>query len=479
MGQSQSMEVAKRLGHPVIDGDGHWIESVPIFLEYLDAEAGPALVDRYRASTLALDQWCALSPEQRMSRRSQRAGWWAFPANTLDRATVTFPSLMYERLGEFGIDFGVVYTTLGQGTSHDDELRPLACRALNRMNRDFFAPYSDRLTPAAHIPMQTPQEAIGVLEHAVGELGMKVIMQAPVMRRLETAPARRYLDTLGLDSPYDYEPYWTRCAELGVSPTDHSAGMWPDRQSVSNFVFNHLGHFAAAKHASARGIFLGGVATRHPTLRFAFLEGGVGWAVNLLTDLVGHFEKRNPDSMAAHLRPTNIDLEQFGVLFEKYAPKVMRGKMDDVIGSLDCRYPFHDVVELTARETESVDDFAATGVSSVTELQDLFRSRFYFGCEADDPMTGLAFDPRFNGLLKPFFSSDIGHWDVSDMSDVLHEAWELVEDGLLDEQQFREFTFVNSVEFHTSANPRFFEGTAIEKDVARLISSRAVPESAA
>ena len=52
------------------------------------------------------------------------------------------------------------------------------------------------------------------------------------------------------------------------------------RNSPTNFTYNHIGHFADAGHAAAKGIFLGGVTRRFPELRFAFLEGGVGWARN-------------------------------------------------------------------------------------------------------------------------------------------------------------------------------------------------------
>ena len=38
---------------------------------------------------------------------------------------------------------------------------------------------------------------------------------------------------------------------------------------------------------------MGGVARRFPDLRIAFLEGGVGWAVNLYNQLFEHWEKRN------------------------------------------------------------------------------------------------------------------------------------------------------------------------------------------
>ena len=85
-----------------------------------------------------------------------------------------------------------------------------------------------------------------------------------------------YIDSVGLDSTYDYDTLWAKAVELQVAVTMHGGGMgWPDRTSPSNFVYNHIGHFATAGHAAAKALLLGGVTQRFPRLNFAFLEGGV------------------------------------------------------------------------------------------------------------------------------------------------------------------------------------------------------------
>ena len=104
----------------------------------------------------------------------------------------------------------------------------------------------------------------------------------------------------------------------------------------------------------------------------------------------------------------------------------------------------------------------------------LFEPNFYFGCEADDPCVGLAFDGKylpFGARLNAIFSSDIGHWDVPDMTTVLAEAYELVEHGLLNEGDFRAFTFAHAARLHAGMNPAFFKGTVVEADVARLLGA--------
>jgi hypothetical protein len=103
-----------------------------------------------------------------------------------------------------------------------------------------------------------------------------------------------------------------------------------------------------------------------------------------------------------------------------------------------------------------IDEFEESQITNVDDVVRIFSEQFYFGCEADDPMNALAFDRELNPhgtRLNAIFASDIGNWDVPDMREVLPEAWELVEDGHLDEADFREFTFGNAARMLTSANP--------------------------
>src|SRR5690349_19236648 len=220
--RSKSSLIHSRLRHPVIDSDGHWIEFKPVFLDYLREFGGVSVVERFQtlSSSFGMRSWMRLSKEERRRRRIIEPPWWGLPVgNTLDRATSMLPKLLYHRLDELGIDFGVLFPTVC-GVSPfigDEEVRKAACRAYNRYATDLFAEFSDRLTPAAVIPMHTPQEAVAELEYA-HSIGMKVAQLASLIRRpieavQQEAPqvSRRYavwLDTLGLDSAYDYDPVW-------------------------------------------------------------------------------------------------------------------------------------------------------------------------------------------------------------------------------------------------------------------------------
>ena len=172
--------------------------------------------------------------------------------------------------------------------------------------------------------------------------------------------------------------------------------------------------------------------------------------------------------MDKHLRPTNLDKNLLKDLFTRYGGRAYEDKMDELLGSTSIVPPFKTNEELTEREyaLNQLDDFEAAGVSSAGELRRQFVEHFYFGAEADDPTTAWAFrDPH---KLHPLFSSDVSHFDVTDMTDVLEEAWELVEHGMITEADFREFTFENAARLHTALNPDFFKGTVVEGAVAKL-----------
>ncbi len=98
-------------------------------------------------------------------------------------------------------------------------------------------------------------------------------------------------------------------------------------------------------------------------------------------------------------------------------------------------------------------------------------------------MTALAFDTKLNHFgvkLKAVFSSDIGHWDVPDMTKVLADAWERVEEERITEDDFRLFTFENTAEMHAEMNADFFKGTAVESAVAKFMADkRTTPATAA
>ena len=355
---TRSAEVRARLSHPIIDGDGHTIEVIPLLLDYIREIGGPKIFEKFMAGLPGINRerdasrnriggvigWWGLSPEERRDKRAARESFWRFQTgSSLDRATVMLPALYRKRLDEFGIDFSIVYTTTGLNfmRSADDEIRRVACRALNTMYAHIFGPHADRMTVPAIIPMYTPAEAIDEIDYAVGKLGMKAAVLAALVPRPIRDVARRmpeaskfatYVDAMGARcSEYDYDPVWQKCMDLKVAVTAHSGSMgFGTRTSPDNFVYNHIGHFAAAGEAICKAIVLGGVARRFPSLRFAFLEGGVGWACGLYNDLIEHWETRSVKTIKRAADPARFDAAEFAQLFAEYGEAKLKDRIPTV-----------------------------------------------------------------------------------------------------------------------------------------------------
>ncbi len=478
--KSASAMIREKLKHPIIDSDGHTAEFEPVLFDYLRDVGGSRAVDRLMAlpDSPFVFRWYKMSPQERRDHRQTRPHFWVHPAaNTLDRATSSLPKLLYERLDEMGLDFTIIYPSIGLFLLHlaDDELRGAACRALNKLHADTFGEFADRMTPVAVVPMHSPAEAMAELEYSVSTLGLKAALMPSYVRRPIAAAMRRsadaghnasWLDVIGLDSEYDYDPVWEKCLALKIAPTFHSGsvGLFT-RTSISNFTYNHIGHFAAAGEAICKALFFGGVTRRFPGLTFSFLEGGAAWGCTLLADLVGHWEKHNAE-IAQRYSPATLDQTLIERLFRDYSPPAYHGRM-----------PY--ATELRSNllwgrdeKPEDIDEWALCGVRRKEDIRNLF-SNFFFGCEGDDPMTALAFDTRknaFGARLNVLYSSDLGHYDLPDMRDAAKEAWELVEHGLITEPDFRDLVFTNPVSAKTRVNSDFFAGTIVEDAVAQLLN---------
>jgi predicted TIM-barrel fold metal-dependent hydrolase len=457
--------IRSRIDHPIIDSDGHLIEYLPLVRDFIVEEAGEDIGKAFDAMThSALGRSSVPDPARRRQLGIHSSAVWGIPTeNTLDRATAMLPALHAARLDELGIDFAVLYPTYGLPVTAipNKELRCALARSLNRYYAEVYADHMDRLAPVAAIPTFDPQEAIAELDHAVGELGLKAIMLGgTIPRPYESAPDSpgRWIDTLGHDSAHDYDPLWQRCVELGVAPTFHSGGQgWGTRMSTTNNSYNQVGNFAAADEGTCRSLVFGGVPLRFPALQFAFQEGGVAWAAALLAGIVGHYEKRRLESIQ-HYDPARLDRGLLAELFDEFATGSIASRKDRLADAL---VMLSDPDELPG----DVDMFGESGLTSIDELLDVFANRFFFGCEADDPMNVLAFSAGLNPgevTLPAVFASDVGHWDVRDMREVVPEAYELVEDGHITEADFRAFVYDNPVELWAGMNPEFFTGTTID-----------------
>ncbi len=190
-----------------------------------------------------------------------------------------------------------------------------------------------------------------------------------------------WLDQFGIDSAYDYDPVWAgragarrvdrvplRLHRAQPAPVDVELRVQPPRM------------LAEGQHSLAKSLFLGGVTRRFPGMNFAFLEGGVAWAAALYSDLIGHWEKRNIAALRANLDPALVDRER-----DDRVDRTLRA---------DCRRA--ERLRRPREPDDMLDEWAACGIERREDIKTLFVDPFYFGCEADDPLTSTAFNTKIN-----------------------------------------------------------------------------------
>jgi len=486
--ESRSADVKARLDYPVIDSDVHTVEFGPILFEYVEKYGGTKIVDEFRkhlSSGLSYTNgaWYTLSPEERQEKRFHRPAFWILPTkNTLDLATVSIPSLLAERLEEQGTDYAVLYPNIAlfPHNSGREDLRRALTRAINHYHADIYRKYRDRLSPVATIPLHNPQEGIEEVEFAVKQLGFNTIIIPGAIRRPVKSVAAKYpfkfhpevghhaqwLDFYGLDSEHDYDPFWAKVIELGVNPTTHSGSQgWHSRASISNYMNNHIGHFADANEALAKSLFFGGVTRRFPKLRVGMLEGGGAWASNVYTHLVDRYQKRGRESVHNY-NPSLLDGEALYQLYLEHGSELFGGKTyskDEILGFA---FGVTSSSRIQPQKPSEIDDFALAGITRTEDIRDRFVNNFYVGNEADDRTVAAAFNAKVNPLgakINAYWSSDTGHWDVPDLRETLAETWDLVQEGVITEADFKSLVFDNPYRFYTANNPDFFKGTAVEE----------------
>ena len=464
-------ELRKHLGHPVIDNDGHYAEIPEVIAEFIAEVGTPKDADKYLKLTYGflnaqLGKGYSKTLEERRDAWAGKTSWWSFTANSYDRASAFFPALYRERMEELGFDYCVAYPSIGLFTNRiegDDELRQIACRAFNIYSREMFAGLSDKMTPIAVIPTHTPQEAIAEIEYTVRENGSKTILLASGSRRNIPKIAREHpelahlvqrTDFYGMDSEYDYDPFWAKCQELKLPISFHgqTVGTWAGPISPSSNIFNRLGG-SNSYPPLALALLLGGVTSRFPRLKFQFAEAGVGWMTILWKSVYELWKKRGIEM--ERINPANLDIPKMIELGKKYGTGKTLAHVNDLKSLGE---------GLVA--PEQLNEFDKVKVSSKQELKEHFTSRFYGGAEADDPSVAWGFHQNAgNATMRMTFGSDIAHWDVADAMEVLPEAYELVEKGWINTDQLKQFLFTNAARLYTDVNPDFFKGTVLEKSV--------------
>ena len=273
-------------GFRVLDSDLHVIEPRSMWAEYLE----PKFRD-HGPKEPTLGGWMTMegrtlpayadTPERRRGaeirygserflNRIQRRG-----DGEMEQLTHgTTPDGMLRAMAVEGIDVAVIFRTMAAHVIAFDDMDPALaaalCRAFNRWLADFCSQDPERLKAGAQIPLHDVDLAVAEARFAVEELGAKTLV-------LPSHPVRSR-------ALYDraYDPLWAVAQDLGVAVSLHGVqasyteGMLSNRYHA-NHVLGHVTGQPVELMLSLGEVLTGGVLSRHPRVRFAFLEGNCSW----------------------------------------------------------------------------------------------------------------------------------------------------------------------------------------------------------
>ena len=190
----------------------------------------------------------------------------------------------------------------------------------------------------------------------------------------------------------------------------------------------------------------------------------MAWACSLYSDILGHWQKRNHEAIRLY-DPERLDVDALRTHFQRSGPAAFVERLDRLEAALQ-------FLSDPGEDPSTLDEFASALIDDEDDVREVFTHQFFVGCEADDPLVALAFDPKVHAgaPLRPVLGSDIGHWDVPDIATVLDEAAELLDDGILSPENFRALMFENPVALWAGTNPKFFDGTVVEHQVRAALS---------
>ncbi len=283
----------------VIDGDGHFLEPVSLWTEFVPASmrdriypvydgeriekivVGDLIIPHRAPHDFPFASGDTLRPgglrEGRIGMRpyeqAEPAGWDATLRLAMHDsedivAAVIFPTR--------GLTFGAVT---------DAEVAVTACRAVNDWAATYASVAPDELYIVTSLPDHFPELAAVELARCVERHGF-------VAGSVRPNPT---VDGRNLDHP-DFEVLWSAAVELGVPMCCHNASEASRRQLAwdrlgKNFLTAHAAVHPLEAMVAFATLYQGGVFDRHPELHVGFMEATCGWVPFWLERLHEHWEQ--------------------------------------------------------------------------------------------------------------------------------------------------------------------------------------------
>jgi uncharacterized protein len=263
----------------IVDADGHVAEGASLALEAM--QRWPDKI------TLRTDGRPSLKIEGRHYPEDKGPGAGCPPEHGLSRANgIDFSNVegVLRDADRDHIDTMVLYPSFGlcAPSLEDPSFAAGFARLYNQWIADYCKQSHGRLYGVAVTPIEHGDVAIDIMREAKG-LGLVATMIPPALK------------TRNLDHP-DLDRFYSVAEEiqmpLGVhgAPGIHLPKIGVDR--FDNYIQVHCISFPFDQMTAMTALVSGGVFDRHPKLRIAFLEAGVGWVPFFIDRLHEHYEKR-------------------------------------------------------------------------------------------------------------------------------------------------------------------------------------------
>jgi uncharacterized protein len=183
-----------------------------------------------------------------------------------------------------GIDVMVFYPSFALRAPSIESRKVAAefCDFYNEWIASWCARGKGRFHGVAVVPLEYVDDAIAVMRRAK-KLGLVAAMVPPALKRRN------------LDHP-DLDPFYRAATDLDLplgvhgAPGIHLPKIGVDR--FDNYIQVHCLSFPFDQMTAMTALVSGGVFDRHPKLRVAFLESGVGWVPYFIDRMHEHHEKR-------------------------------------------------------------------------------------------------------------------------------------------------------------------------------------------
>jgi predicted TIM-barrel fold metal-dependent hydrolase len=266
---------------PVIDCDGHLIDSIPELTEFMEPGIRAEVLEprRNREGVFpSLDGFHG--PRLAASGRDENGNGRPYvTASTYRKGSGEDYRAFIEKAG---LEQAVVFTSegLSVGFIQSAEYAARVCRAYNDYVADRYQRLDDRMRPMALIPFQDPEAGALELRRAVKDLGLIGAM----------------VPSTGLPLHLGHHYYWPiyrEAADLDCVLGLHGGsakGVSTAMDSFTTFSAVTGLHHSVALLIGLASLVGHGVFERYGNVRFGFFEGGCAWLVCLIDRVERHEE---------------------------------------------------------------------------------------------------------------------------------------------------------------------------------------------